>query len=838
MSQVSNSIKWYQKKWLIALGVLFTFLIISLTYFYPAAFEGRVLYQADGAAAAGTGRDVITHQEKYGERSYWTGSLFGGMPTYQISPSYPSSNGIKVAQNIYRLRFPFLNLLPGDSYLIFMLLLGFYIFLRSWRIRPLISIGGAIMWAFSSYFLILIDAGHIWKLLALCYIPPTIAGVVLAFQRHKYLLAFFVVALFTALQIYSNHIQMSYYFAFVMLAMVVGWAIDAGRKNKWSQFVKSLGVVIAGALVGIAINGTSLYHTYEYSKETMRGGREITVLDSSSTTQSNSKGLDHAYITQWSYGIDEMLTFLIPDAKGGASGLIGQKEVQESPVSNPQLQQIISQQNRYWGDQPFTAGPVYVGAFVLLLALFGCFVTRGPMKWSLIIVTLLTIMLSWGHNMMWLSELFIKYIPLYDKFRTPSSILVVAEFTIPLFAVWGLVHILRNPNFVKQNKTAFYISVALTLGLVLLLYLFPILSGGFISRAESDAFSAMAVQNPEVLMFRDALEEVRISIFRSDALRSAVILAIGVAMLLLYSKGKLKKNALLLLCLSLCFIDLWSVDKRYLNDNKYLPQRQVEAKIAHNTPADLTILQDTTQYRVMNLTVSTFNDASTSYNHRSVGGYHAAKLQRYQDVIEGYLAHKDLNVLRALNTKYYIVPDSMGVPRAITDFGAYGSAWFVSSVQRVKDADSEFLAIGKTPLDSIAVIASPFDAKVPELVVPDSLATIKLDSYAPNRITYTSHSSEEGLAVFSEVYYPHGWQALIDGEPAEILRANYILRALVIPEGEHRIEFVFDPKSIHITEMIANIGNILLLLSGIATVLFTYKIRKKKQIAHELNQSE
>ena len=451
------------KPWGYVIGVVLLFLVISLAYFTPAAFEGRVLFQADGAAASGTGRDVVEYKAETGERSYWTGSLFGGMPTYQISPSYPSAEGIKVAQNLYRLRLPFLNFLPGDSYLIFMLLIGFYIFMRSWGLKRLLSIGGAIMWAFSSYFLILIDAGHIWKLLALTYIPPTIAGLVLAFHRRKYLLGFFVTGLFTALQIYSNHIQMSYYFAFVMVAMVVAWGIEAARKKEWLHFAKATGTVLAAGLVGIAINGTSLYHTYQYSKETMRGGREITVLDQATDKQATTTGLDHAYITQWSYGIDEMLTFLIPDAKGGASGYIGIEEAQNGGVSDPQLVGIVAQQNRYWGDQPFTAGPVYVGAIVLLLALFGMIVAKGPMKWGLVVVTLLTIMLSWGHNLMWLSELFINHFPLYDKFRTPSSILVVAEFTLPLFAIWALYLLTTQPQLLKEHKKAAIISVALSL---------------------------------------------------------------------------------------------------------------------------------------------------------------------------------------------------------------------------------------------------------------------------------------------------------------------------------------------------------------------------------------
>ncbi len=823
--------KWYRQSWLQVIGVVLLFLIIALAYFYPAAFEGRQLFQADGAAAAGTGRDVVEYMEETGERSFWTGSLFGGMPTYQISPSYPSAEGIKVVQKLYSPR----SILVGESYLIFMLLIGFYIFMRSWGIQRLLSIGGAIMWAFSSYFLILIDAGHIWKLLALTYIPPTIAGLVLAFHRRKYLLGFFVTGLFSALQIYSNHIQMSYYFAFLMLAMIIAWAIEAGKKKEWAHFAKALGVVVAGGLIGIAINGTSLYHTYQYGKETMRGGREITVLDDANTHQVSNKGLDHAYITQWSYGIDEMLTFLIPDAKGGASGIIPAEEVGKGNISNPRIQQILADprngMNRYWGDQPFTAGPVYVGAIVLLLAIFGMITAKGPMKWSLIAVTALTIMLSWGHNFMWLSELFIDYFPLYDKFRTPSSILVVAEFTLPLFAIWALVLILREPAFIQKHCSEAIIATVLTLGVAILLYLFPGLSGGFLSKYETETFSAMAVQNPDINLISGALQSVRESIFRADTLRTIIYLVLGIAPLYLYDRAKITKQVLLPLLLLLIFVDLWSVDKRYLNDGKYLEASQVTAKVTETTPADRMILADTTQFRVFNTTVNTFNDATTSYNHRSVGGYHAAKLQRYQDVIEGYLAQRDFNILRGLNTKYYIVPDSLGIPTAITDPEAYGNGWFVGAIKKVSTPDEEFTAIGQVPLNQVAVLAGDFAEKVPQSIAADSLASVRLMSYAPNRVKYQTNNSREGLAVFSEIYYPHGWHATIDGVSAEILRADYILRALVVPEGEHEIEFVFDPQSLHTTETIAIVGSLLLALSGIGVLVF-YILQRRRDGAN------
>lgn len=824
---------WYKKGWVQAIGVLLLFVGIAYGYMYPAAFEGRVLFQVDGAAAAGTGRDAQAIKETTGHVSRWTGSLFGGMPMYQISPSYPSVEPLKNVGKLLRLEYPF-DVMPGDTYLLLMLMLGGYIFMRSWGTKRLLSILGALLWTFSSYFLILIDAGHLWKLTALAYIPPTLGALVWAYHRRKYWLGFVTMGLFTSLQILSNHIQMSYYFAFMMLAMVIAWAIEAGKSKQWGHFAKATAAVLFGGLLGIAINGSNLYHTWEYSKETMRGGREITVLDNEHNPQSNKKGLDKEYITQWSYGIDEMLTFLIPDAKGGASGYIGNSET-AIEQSTPQSREFVAKQNRYWGDQPFTAGPVYVGAFVLALAFFGMITTKGPMKWSLIAVMILTIMLSWGHNLMWLTSFFIDHIPMYDKFRTPSSILVVAELIIPLFAIWGLSIILREPEIVKKEKNATIAALALTAGVALICTVFPSLFGGsFLSGMEREGFAPYIAKMPELGIAVEDLKQVRQAIFRADAIRSLIIILVGAAIVWLYSIKKMNKTVTASLIILLCLVDLWSVDKRYLNDDKYLPESQVMARVQHKTPVDDLILADTTQYRVINLTVNTFNDATTSYNHRSVGGYHAAKLQRYQDLIEGYLSKQDLNVLRALNTKYYIVPDSTRGARLLTDNDVYGDGWFVKEVKKAKDANEEFTMIGTVPLNEVAVVEGKFAEKVGDNIAKDSLSTITLTSYRPDRIVYRTNNRHDGLAVFSEIYYPHGWQATIDGTPADILRVDYTFRGLLVPAGEHEIIFDFHPQSLRRTEMIAYIAGAILAISAIALGIMWLLRRRKKSSTQEI----
>lgn len=826
MDNMDKKKAWYRQPWIMSLGAVLLFAIISIAYFTPAAFEGRVLFQADGAAASGTGRDVVRYEEETGHRSLWTGSLFGGMPMYQISPSYPSTKGVKLTQQVYRLEAP-LDLMPGDSYLIFMMLIGFYIFMRSWKVRPLPAIGGAILWTFSSYFLILIQAGHLWKLLALAYIPPTIAGLVWAFHRRKYLLGFVVTGIFSALQIYSNHIQMSYYFAFLMFAMIIAWGVEAARHKDRKHFSKALAVVILGGIVGIAINSTNLYHTYKYSKETMRGGSELTVLNKANESTS-STGLDKEYITQWSYGIDEMLTFLIPDAKGGASGQIGLSEPHIRKAGNQQSQYFVAQQNRYWGDQPFTAGPVYVGAFVLLLAIFGMLVAKGPMKWAFIGTLILTVMLSWGHNFMWLTSFFIDHFPLYDKFRTPSSILVVAEMIIPIFAIWGLILILKDPKIIVRKKTQTILALALTLGVALLIWIIPTAGGSLLSKMEQNAFGEYITQAPELGIYISALESVRASIIKADALRSILIILVGSGIITLFYYKRISQKWVVPLVIIVCFVDLWSVDKRYLNDDMYMPAHQVQMRVQQTTPIDKKILEDQSEFRVMNLAVNTFNDATTSYNHRSIGGYHAAKLQRYQDLIEGYLSQHDLNVLRALNTKYYIVPDSINGMGLIEDDEIYGNAWFASSIKNVKNSDEEFLALKDTPLDEVAIMAPPFSQEINGEIHKDSLSSVTLTSYAPDRITYRSSNSNDGLIVFSEIYYPDGWHVTINGEPAKLLRANYVLRALEVPAGENEIEMWFDPDSIHTTEAIAFTANIILLLSAISLIVFFVYKRKKK----------
>lgn len=824
----------WRKIWPYA-AVVLLFVTISLAYFYPASFDGRVLFQGDVAGASGTAQDVRDWQEQSGEHSYWTNSLFGGMPMYQIAPSYPSTGTLQTIQDVLTLRKP-VYLLGTYAWMLFALMGGFFLFLRSLRVRILPSVIGSVAWAFSSYFLILIMAGHIWKLTALCFIPPTLAGMVWVYNG-KRLAGGVVMAFFTALQVLANHVQMSYYFLFVMFFLVLAFLAEAVRTKRVRSFLLSTGVVIIAGLVGVAVNSTNLFHTYQYGKETMRGGSELTLKQSGNVvdqaSHENKNGLDKAYITQWSYGIGETWTLLVPNVKGGASGYLGYNEKAMNEV-NPAYAQTIGQMNQYWGDQPFTAGPVYVGAFVLFLFILSCFIVKGPVKWALLAATVLSILLSWGHNLMWLTSFFIDHFPLYDKFRTVSSILVIAEFTIPALAVLALVEIVRVGAPILNRERAGWITAAvLTLGASLLFALVPsvfsLLSG------EEEMMFREAAGHPEAGAIKTALTDVRADIMAADAWRSfGILLACG-ALLLLFLKKKLQATPMLIGVAVITLLDLWTVDKRYLNDEHFIDPTLVSQRAAPLTEADKQILADKTPgFRVLNLTVDTYNDATTSRWHRSIGGYHAAKLQRYQDLIEHQLSKGNREVVNMLNTKYIIVPGENQQPVPMLNPDAYGPAWPVSSIKWVKNADEEMTALDTGSLSrSIAVVDERFASdnlrKLPALT--DSTASIRLTEYTPNKQVYETSGAQAMLGVFSEIYYPHGWTATIDGQPASIIRANYVLRALELPAGQHRVEFRFDPRSLHITEAIAKTALVLLLLGIVASVLYPFVLRKKRPTA-------
>ena len=794
--------------------VIILFAVISFVYFFPAVTEGRVLSQHDAVAGIGAGEESKEYLERTGERTRWTNSIFGGMPTYQMAPSYHSTDMLKGVESLYHLY------LPAYVWYVFVMMLGFYILLRAFDFSVWLASLGAIIWAFSSYFFIIIAAGHIWKFVTLAYIPPTIAGMVLVY-RGKYLSGGLLTAIFVALQIVSNHVQMSYYFLFVMLFMAVAFGISAYQKKELPRFFKATGVLVVAGVLGVCINLSNLYHTYEYSKETMRGKSELVKPDTHNQTKS---GLERDYITQWSYGIGETFSLLVPNVKGGASVPLAANE-KAMEKANPMYGSIYNQLGQYWGEQPGTSGPVYVGAFVMFLFILGLFIVKGPMKWALLAATVLSVLLSWGKNFMGFTDFFLDYIPMYDKFRAVSSILVIAEFTIPLLAMLALKQIIARPQIVKEQARAFYISFGLTGGVAFLFALAPrFFFPSYVSSMEMQALQSIPADQLAPLIAN--LEEIRVSIFTSDAWRSFFVVAIGAALLWLYGMGKLKAKLTIGVLLLLCLVEMWDVNKRYLYDAQFVPQT-ARTEGFRPTDTDKAILEDKTlDYRVLNLASNTFNENNTSYWHKSIGGYHAAKLRRYQEMIEEHISPEMSNLFKAvseaggdmakvdasafpvlnmLNTRYFIFPLQWGKTMPLQNPYTLGNAWFVDEVQYVNNANEEIDALHKVAPAKVAVVDKKFAELVKQTAAPDSLSSVTLVAYEPNDLKYEVDSEKGGVVVFSEIYYP-GWQAYIDGVEAPHGRADYILRAMNVPAGKHTVEFKFDPKSLHTTETIAFIA--------------------------------
>ena len=816
------------KKFLPDVVVVLVFAIISFAYFLVPVTQGKILFQHDASAGVGSAQELTEYQNRTGETTRWTNSIFGGMPTYQMSPSYQSTDGLSQVMNAYHLW------LPDNVWFLFAYLLGFYILLRAFDFRQTLAALGSIMWAFSSYFLIIIAAGHLWKVMALAYLPPMIAGIVLAY-RGRYLSGFIVTALFTAFEIKANHVQMTYYYLFIIFFMVIAYLVKAVREKQLTGFMKSTGIVAAAAVIGIAINLSSLYHTWQYQKESMRGKSELVKKDAANQT---SSGLDRDYITQWSYGIEETLTLLVPDAKGGATVPLS-KNATAMAKADPQIQSMIPQLYdaipQYFGTQPGTSGPVYVGAFVLFLFILGLFIVRGSMKWALLAATVLSVLLAWGHNFMGFTNFFLDYIPMYAKFRTVASILVIAEFTIPLLAALALKKMVDEPEVLTKQMKFVYISLALTAGVALLIALFPGMMEPFVSNQERQMITSIQGMDGNtanmILANIATMREVMVS---ADAWRSVIIILIGFALLFLYKMKKLCADYMVICMAVLCLVDMWQVDKRYLNDEMFVPKS--ERDMPHQaTSTDLAIMKDKSlDYRVLNLASNTFNENETSYFHKSIGGYHPAKLRRYQEMIDAYIAPemqktmqaiaaaggnmqavdgvKTFPVLNMLNTKYFILPLQGGTTAPIQNPYAQGNGWFVNKLNYVDDANAEYAEVGKIDVRHEAVADKKFEAALGQAKANDSTAIVKLDKYEPNNLQYTVNSKNGGVVVFSEIYYP-GWTATIDGQPTELGRVNYILRAVSVKPGKHTVVLDFHPTSISTTETIAYIAIVILLLA-------------------------
>ena len=830
------------KKYLPDVLVVLLFAVISFAYFFPADLDGRILYRHDSSAGRGAGQETAEYHERTGKVSRWTNATFSGMPTYQTAPSYQSVSVLNQAVKAYHLW------LPENVWYVFAYLLGFYILLRAFDFRQSLAALGAIVWAFSSYFFIIIAAGHIWKVMALAYLPPMIAGIVLAY-RGKYLWGFIVTAIFAAFEVDANHVQMTYYYLFIILFMMIAYLVEAVRTKRIMHFMKATGVCAAGALIGILLNISNLYHTWQYAQESMRGKSEL--VKKNAANQTNS-GLDRDYITQWSYGVGETWTLLVPNTKGGASvPLAANAKAMEK--ADPNFMQIYQQLGQYWGEQPGTSGPVYVGAFVLMLFILGLFIVKGPMKWALLAATVLSILLSWGRNFMPFTDFFLDYIPMYSKFRTVASILVIAEFTIPLLAMMALKKIVDEPDLLTKKVKFVYVSFGLTAGIALLFALMPTLFfSDFISSSELEAMKSIPADYLPAL--QSNLRSVRESIFTADCWRSFWLITIGTLFLFLYRFKKLKAVYMVGAIAVLCLIDMWQVNKRYLNDGMFV-ERSVREQAQPMTQTDRQILQDKAlDYRVLNLASNTFNENETSYYHKSIGGYHAAKLRRYQELIDAYISPEmqktmsaiakaggDMTkvngdsifpVLNMLNAKYFIVPLQGEQTVPIRNPYVYGNAWFVDKIAYVDNANAELDKLGTLDLRHEAVADARFRSQLGEAKVQDSTSIVRLTAYEPNQLTYDVRSATGGIVVFSEIFYPE-WTATVDGKAAELGRVNYVLRALQVDKGHHTVVLTFDPKSVKQTETVAYLSYGVLLLVVLLAVFYKKKRANPQSILKE-----
>ncbi|MBQ0120763.1 MAG: hypothetical protein KBT13_06550 [Bacteroidales bacterium] len=811
-----------------------TFAAISWIFFYPNDVRGDVLYTHDGQQGVANGQEILAHAEQTGEISRWTDALFGGMPTFQIRPTYSSSPYLSWADHIYTLNF------PAPVSWIFIMMLGFFILMLTFKVKWYVAIMGAIGYAFSSYFFILIGAGHIWKLLTLAYVPPTIAGIVLCY-RGKYLGGAALAAFFAALQLMSNHVQMTYYFAFVIAALVIAFLVKAIMDKKIAQWCIATLALSVAAAAAVGANAPNLYLTYKYSKETMRTGHsELTPQGGEASATASEGGLDKEYITAWSYGLSETFTLLIPNVKGGASILPQKGENQPLALGDTDNAKKLYDKGeigsddynllcqpyflQYFGDQPMTNGPVYAGALICALFLLGCIVVKGPVKWALLAVTILSVMLSWGHNMMWFSDLFIDHFPMYNKFRTVSSILVIAEFTMPLLAVLALHQVLTEENFFNKHKVAFFVSFGLCALVCAVAFLVPSIFGEMYSQMEIDNYVKTG-QLQQMPTLDAAIRATRASMVSSDALRSLAIIVLGAGVMFFFFKGKLK-GGIAAACVTLIVLaDMFLINKRYINEETFVGAEYATSGPITPRPVDTKILADQDiNYRVLD--IHGFGDARSSYFHKTVGGYHAAKLTRYNDLIERQISQNNMSVFNMLNTKYIIVDNN----NAQLNPEALGNAWFVDTLTYVDNADKEMAFLDNFNPATHAVADAKFKDVLKDAASHQPGDTIYETTYAPNKLTYKSHSAKGGLAVFSEIYFPWGWNVTIDGKPVEMGRVNYVLRALQVPAGDHEIVFHFDPQEVHTTETIATTSIILIFVALLLAVnVAVFFGRKKKE---------
>lgn len=827
---------WFKNKVLPHIVALVLFAGVSALFFAPQ-FEGKILKQGDMVRAAGMGQDIKEHIDKYGEHPQWAGNMFSGMPAYMIDMNYDGRLAKQVGDKAYFLGKP--------AGWIFVAMAGFYLMLLLFGVNPWLSITGGLGYGLSSYFIIIIGAGHITKMLALAWISPMIGAIWYAYRRRMWMGAA-LAGVFAAIEIATSHLQIPYYFLFVILALVINEFIRAYKEKTLAQFGKVSATLLLAATLAIGANLVQLYYVAEHADDTIRGKSELTELADS---DNQTSGLDKDYATEWSYGKIETLNLLVPNLYGGGSEFSDDGPLAEVMRKYQVPKEYAAYLPSYWGPQRFTEGPVYIGAALIFLAILALFVLRGREKWWIVGVSILALFLAWGRHMMWFTDLFLDYFPMYNKFRTVSMILVILEWSIPLLAILGLQRIWNSKSGIgdlgqEQIMKGLKWSTIAVGGLCLLI-------GALGIALDTSVFSKTGEEATIVRMFgleqhmqdsnvQQMIAEMtrgmqleRASLMRADGFRSLAIVLLAAALVWLWMKGKIKNALFVTGTAALVTFDLFNADRRYLSEKDF---HKAETLAVPMTEADKQILRDTTDYRVANFTTDPFMDPTnaTAYYHRSVGGYHAAKLRRYNELISYHLGKSNMAAYDMLNTKYFIVTGRDGKPTAELNPEACGSAWYVDRIDWVSSPDEELKALsGFDPHTTAIVDRSRFEnayARAEQATTAtDSLASVRLEEYRTNRLTYKTRSSEDGVIVFSEIYYPKGWTITLDGQPADYFRANYVLRAMVVPAGEHTIVFSFAAPHFRTLVWITRICSLILLLGalGIATSLTVKSWQKR-----------
>jgi hypothetical protein len=824
---------------------LVIFTVLTFGYFTPL-LKGKVIQQSDMQQHAGMAKEILDHREKHDEDPLWTNSMFGGMPAYQITIQRPLNLLIPVRD--------LLIAFPTPANFVFCYMLGFFILLLVLKVDKWLSIIGAIGFGFSAFFFLIIDAGHNTQALAISFMAPVFAGVILV-CRGKYLLGGAFTAFFMSMEILCGHFQITYYLVLALFIYVAFEWFERFKQKQYKDILKSLAVFIIAVILSVGCNMGNLWDTYVYAKSTIRGPSEL-----SSDKTNKTSGLDKDYATQWSMGKAETLTLMIPGFKGRTDGiLIKENKNALKAVEEPQLREVVANFPQYWGDQPTTSSP-YAGAIIVFCFVLGLFIVPGRMKWALLVITIFSMALSWGKNMMWLSDLFLDYFPGYNKFRAVSMILVLSELVIPVLAVLALDRMIKNPGLFKQNiklafsnkeisvQNAFFISFALTGGFSLLCYLMPTVFNDFTWIRDEEILGSYAKSSGQEAAdsIRAGLESARIAIFKGEAIRSFFFITLAAGIVWMYLKAKVNKGVLVVVLGALILFDLALVDKTFLNESNFTSKQ--EAKVPFpETVADRAILEDKDpNYRVFDISnpQETFNSARTSYYHKSIGGYHAAKLRRYQELIENQLYGNMQNIISTLRTNpsdsalratfaqqgvlnmlnmRYLIYNYEAPP--IRNRYALGNVWFVHDIKMVKNADEELKTIGEIdPLKTVVVderYRSELEGFVPKI---DNASSIKLLDYKANHLKYESNSSTEQLAVFSEIYYKD-WNAYVDGELKSHFQADWILRAMRVPAGKHTIEFKFEPKTHFLVENISLISCIVLFVFLAISLFFAWRKR-------------